>query len=86
MHLITSDKDSELEEEATLPPRKKALKLSKVRTTYSSVLHKVTWPHEVVYTAMGKPAEYEGISIPLFISGYLPVMVTEKPSVHPPMV
>ena len=36
----------------------------------------------MVYTAMGKPAEYEGISLVFFISGYLAVMATEKPSIH----
>ena len=35
---------------------------------------------------MGKPAEYEGLSIPLFISGYLVVMVAEKRSIHHPMI
>ena len=34
---------------------------------------------------MGKPAECEGIAILLFISSYLAVMATEKPSVHPCM-
>ena len=42
-------------------------------------------PHEVVYTATGKPAEYTGISILVFISGYLTVMATEKLSFHPLM-
>ena len=35
---------------------------------------------------MGKPAEYEDISIPLFVSGYLAVIVVENLAVHPLMV
>ena len=49
MDFITSDEDPESGEKATTAPRKKALKSGKIRTTNSSVLHKVIWPHEVVY-------------------------------------
>ena len=38
------------------------------------VLHKVTWPHEVVYTFAGKPATYQDFLIPLFVQGYLIVI------------
>ena len=79
MDLATIDKESE--EEPTPIPKRKTLKLGKIRTADSSVLHKVVWPHKVVYTATGKPAEYDDISIPLFISRYLTVMAMEKPSV-----
>ena len=85
MDLIISDKDSDSGDEATPLPRKKALKSRKLQTTDSSVLHKVVWPHEVVYTAMDKPAEYEGLTIPLFVSSYLAVMVV-KHSVYPLMI
>ena len=79
MEPITSDEGSDSAE------RKKALNSGKIRTTYSSV-HKFMWAHEVVYTATCKPAEYEGISIPLFFSGDLAVISTEKPSIHYLMV
>ena len=46
------------------------------------VLHKVTWPHEVVYTSEGKPATYQDLSIPrsipLFIQGYLIIIDTKE--------
>ena len=42
------------------------------------VLHKVTWPHELVYTSDGKPVVYDELSIALFIGGYLAVIATEK--------
>ena len=54
--LITSDEDSESRDEATPSPVKKALESGKIRTTDSSVLHKVIWPHEV-YTVMGNSSE-----------------------------
>ena len=53
------------------------------RMADSSVLHKVVWSHEVVYTPTRIPAEYEDIFIHLFVSGYLAVMATEKLAVHP---
>ena len=86
MDLFTSDKDSDSGKEATPANRKKALTSGKIRIPDSSVLHKVVWPHKVVYTAIGKVAEYEGLTISLFISGYLVAMVAEKTSVYPLMI
>ena len=48
------------------------------RTRASTVLHKVTWPHEVVYTSEGMPAAYKDLSISLFAQGYLIVIDTEE--------
>ena len=48
-----------------------------------SILCKVVWPHKVVYMAAGKQTEYEQLTVPLFISGYITVMVAEKASVSP---
>ena len=62
------------------------MKSRNIRTTEPSVLHKVIWPEEMVYTTMGKPAEYDGLTIPLIFRGYLVVMVVEKTSVHPLMI
>ena len=42
------------------------------------VIHKVTWPHEVVYTSEGKPASYQELTIPLFVQGFLIVMEIEE--------
>ena len=63
-------------------PRNKGLKSDKIRTADSSVHHKVAWLHEVIYTAKRKPEEYRELTISLFVSGYLAVMVAEKTSVH----
>ena len=74
LDLVTTDEESGSEEDPIPEPKRKTLKSGKHRTADSSVLHKVVWPHEVVYTAMGKPAEYGDIAILLFISVYLAVM------------
>ena len=47
-------------------------------TRATMVLNKVTWPHEVVYTSVGKPATYEDISIPFFVQGYIITMEREE--------
>ena len=39
-----------------------------------TVLKKVTWPHEVLFTPEGRPAVYEELSIMAFVGGYLIVM------------
>ena len=42
------------------------------------VVKQITWPHELVYGADGKPAIYEELTLPLFISEYLSVLDTLK--------
>ena len=51
----------------------------------SMVVKRVTWPHEVVYSAAGKPAAYEDLSIPLFIKGYRIVMKGEEGAIKDKM-
>ena len=73
------------ERKSLLPPGKKALKWGKIKTTDSSVIHKVMWPHGIVYTATGKPAEHNGISMQLFVSSYLAIITAAKPFISPLM-
>ena len=54
--------------------RRKALRSGKVRTADSIVVKRINWPHELMYTSGGKPAVYEQVSMPLFMSGYLCVL------------
>ena len=54
------------------------LKSRMQRTGASTVIHKVTWPHKVVYTSEGNPASYQKLTIPLFVQGYLIVMELEE--------
>ena len=48
------------------------------RTGAITVLNKITWPHEVVYTSDGKPASYPDISVLQFVYGYLIVMESKE--------
>ena len=59
-----------------------ALKSGKIPTVDSMVPKTVTWPHELVYTAKGKPAEYDNLSVSPFVSRYMAVMDTEKPTLR----
>ena len=44
------------------------------RTGVTIVVKWITWPHEVQYTAAGKPATYEDLSVSAFVRGYLIIM------------
>ena len=44
----------------------------------TQVLHRVEWPHESVYTVDNKPAEYEALTILLFVSSYIRIMDAQK--------
>ena len=54
--------------------------------TADSIVSKcVAWLHEVVYSAAGKPAVYDEISMALFVHGYLIEMEGERESVKAKM-
>ena len=74
------DTTSDDEEEQPAPRWRRPLKSGLHRTGATTVLNKVTWPYEVVYTSAGKPATYQDISIPLFVHGYLIVMASDLES------
>ena len=87
LELPTTDEDCGSEEdEATLAPRKRDLKSGKVQTADTTVLYKITWPHEVIYTCTGQPEEYDQLIITIFVCGFLMVMATEKESIRPYML
>ena len=75
LEVSTIDKHS-LSEEELIPmyPKKNALKSGKLRTVDSLVLHRVVWPHAMVYMVMSQLAVYDDISIALFVSRYMLVM------------
>ena len=54
----TTDGNVSNNEEQPSPRRENHLKSGIDRTRASTVLNKVSWPHEVVYTSEGKPATY----------------------------
>ena len=87
MDLITPDDDSDLGEKATPAPRKKALKSNKIKTRIRLFFTKwsghTRW-YILLWASHG--AEYEGLTILLFIRRYLVVMVAKNvcPSPHDP--
>ena len=58
------------------------LKSGKICTAGLMVLKKVTWPHKLIYTAKGKFAQCEDLSVSLFVSGYMAVIDTENPALR----
>ena len=74
------------EEVNTHAPRKRALKFGKIQTADTTVLCKITWLNEFIYTYTGQPKEYEQMSITLFMKGFLIVMAIEKQSIRPFML
>ena len=63
--------DTFLDDDEELPMTthyRKQLKFGRLRTADTQVLRKVDWPHEFVYLADGKAAEYEDLSMPHFVS------------------
>ena len=76
----------ELEEETMAVRRKmRPLKSIKLHMADSMVLHRVNWPHEMVYMAASQHMMYDKFSIDLFVSGYMAVMEVEKQSIKPLM-
>ena len=79
LDIDSTEKESVIEKETTHRPRKKQLQSGKLRSADTIIVHKVTWPHELVYTVSGQPAVYDEISIPLFVSSYLAVVEAKGP-------
>ena len=45
------------------------------------LVHRVKWPHEMVFSSQGKAPTYEDMSLALFTYGYLAIMTEEGPLV-----
>ena len=56
------------------------------QTGATTVVRKVAWLHEVVYTAAGKPASYQDISIPQSVHGYMIIMEGEEVAIKERLV
>ena len=76
----TANEELSSDDEYQSAPRRrhKNLKSGMDRTGATTVINKVTWPHEVVYTSDGKSASYQDISVPQFVYGYMIVMDSEE--------
>ena len=82
-HKATLEEDYTSEEEEPQVHRKKRkeLKSGMHCTGATTIVRKVAWLHEVVYTSDGKPAAYQDFSVPLFVQGYLITMGNQDNSV-----
>ena len=80
LQLPTTNEDSRCEEEATTSAHRKwGLKSGKIYRADTTVIFKITWPHEVIYSRTGQCAEYVKMSATLFFfSRFLMVMAGEK--------
>ena len=58
----------------------------KIQTADTTLLKRITSPHEVVYTSAGQPAVYKDMSDILFVSGYIKVMAGKRDQVKPGML
>ena len=58
------------------------LKSGMERTRATTVLNKITWLHEVVYTFNGKPTTYQDMSVPQLLYQYLLVMDSEEADIR----
>ena len=84
--ISTSEDESDSDADTREPPRKRRpLQSGQVHSADAMVVKKLTWPHELVYTAVGQPAVYEDLPVALFVNGYLTVMETIKPDLKPIM-
>ena len=79
--LSTTDEESDSDAVEPLRQHRKPLKFGKLYMANSMVLKMVTWPHELIYTAMGQPTMYEDLSVTRFVSGYLAIMEIVKRSI-----
>ena len=50
------------------------------------VVHNITGPHEVVYSASGKLAVFQELSVPSFVQGYLVVMSGQDTKIRDSML
>ena len=48
--------------------------VDKPRTVDTTVVHQVTWPHEVIYSLSAQPAIYDQLYSIAFVDEYLTVM------------
>ena len=60
--------------------KRRTIKLGKLRTRGTHVVHRIKWPHEMVCNAQSKASMYKEMSLAPFTNGYLGIVVEEKGS------
>ena len=71
----TTSQDSSSSEEEQITRRKKKTLKSGMDCTGATLFKKrINWPHDVLYSADGKPAVYSDLTVAAFVWGYLIVV------------
>ena len=78
VYLPTTDEDSVQDEPPQARRQSKGVS-GKLRTADTIVVHRITWPHEVIYSLLAQPAIYDQVSSMIFVDWYLTV-VSREPS------
>ena len=78
----STDTSSDDEELRMTTCHTKLLKSGRLCTADTQVLRKVDWPHKFIYLTDGKAAEYEAMSVPLFVSGDVKIMDSQKSDIR----
>ena len=78
LSIVASSDDSFSSDEEQPSTRKRhPLKSGMNHTGETTVIKWIMWAHEVQYTAAGKPAYYEDLSVSAFVQGYLTIMKSD---------
>ena len=72
-----SDESSSSEEGPITQRKRKTLNSGMERMGATLIKKRIPWPHEGVYTANGKPANYGDLTLMAFTRGYLMVLDME---------
>ena len=88
VYFPTTDEDSGQDEPPQIPGGRKSKGVSgKLRTADTTVVPRVTWPHEVIYSPSAQSAIYDQLFSIAFVDGYLTGMLgahhTSKASCSP---
>ena len=84
--VVINDDEMDGEEGEQLPATRNGSIISgELRSTDTTAIEKVLWPHELVFTHEGQTAAYESLSAMSFINGYLCTMSFEKDSLRDKM-
>ena len=79
-YLPTTDEDSGQDDPPQVPAQRKSKGVSgKLWTADTTVVHRVTWLHEVINALSSQPAIYDQLSSIAFVDRYLAVLSREPP-------
>ena len=66
------------EEEQLSATRRGHSTSGKLKSADTTAIHRVLWPHELIFTPEGQPTAYEGLSAMAFVKRFLNIMFLQK--------